>query len=141
MLLTGLEFKNFDVDNKGNYFNAKLVFERRLKGLSAIRFGSEYNYTNDKLLFTTYDNQQYPANLKENINSFFAEADIYITHALAAKIGTRVEHSSILDKTNFAPRISVAYKLSKRAQASLAYGVFYQNPERKYLPSPNHSTL
>ena len=48
-----------------------------------------------------------------------------------------MEHSSILDKTNLAPRVSVAYKLSKRAQASLAYGVFYQNPERKYLPSPN----
>ena len=137
VLLSGLEFKNFVVENKGNYFNAKLVLERRLKGLSAIRFGSEYNYTNDKLVYTTYDNQQYPADLEENINSFFAEADIYITHSLAAKLGTRVEHSSILDKTNLAPRVSVAYKLSKRAQASVAYGVFYQNPERKYLPSPN----
>ena len=89
VLLSGLEFKNFAVENKGNYFNAKLVLERRLKGLSAIRFGSEYNYTNDKLLFTTYDNQQYPSNLEENINSFFAEADIYITHSLAAKIGDK----------------------------------------------------
>jgi len=136
VVLSGLEFKNFVAENKGNYFNAKLVLERRLKGLSAIRFGSEYNYTNDKLLFTTYDNQQYPADLRENINSFFAEADIYITHSLAAKLGTRAEHSSILDQTNLAPRVSVAYKLSKKAQVSLAYGVFYQNPERKYLPSP-----
>jgi len=136
VILTGLEFKSFTANNKGNYFNAKLVLEKRLKGLSAIRFGSEYNYTNDKLLFTTYDNQQFPANLKENINSVFAEGDIYITRVLAAKVGGRMEHSSILDETNFAPRVSVAYKLSKTAQASLAYGVFYQDPERRYLPSP-----
>ena len=136
VVLSGLEFKNFTANNKGNYFNAKLVFEKRLKGLSAIRFGSEYNYTNDKLLFTTYDNQQFPANLEENINSVFAEGDIYITRVLAAKVGGRLEHSTILDKVNIAPRVSLAYKLSKTAQASVAYGVFYQNPERRYLPSP-----
>jgi vitamin B12 transporter len=134
--LGGLEFKKFTVDNRGNYFNAKLVFEKRLKGLSAIRFGSEYNYTNDKLIYTAYDNQQYPADVNEHIKSLFAESDIYITNKLAAKIGTRFEHSSILDKANFAPRVSVAYKVGKGEQASLAYGVFYQNPERKYLPSP-----
>jgi hypothetical protein len=33
------------------------------------------------------------------------------------------------DKTNIAPRFSLAYKLSKYAQASLAYGIFYQNPK------------
>ncbi len=137
VVLSGLEFKTFAADNKGNYFNAKLVLEKRLKGLSAIRFGSEYNYTDDKLLFTTYDNQQFPANLKEKIKSLFAEGDIYITRLLAAKVGARLEHSSILDQTNIAPRVSIAYKLSKTAQASLAYGVFYQDPERRYLPSPN----
>jgi hypothetical protein len=136
VVLSGLEFKKFAVDNEGNYFNAKLVFEKRLKGLSAIRFGSEYNRSNDKLIYTAYDNQQYPGDVNENINSLFAEADIYITNTLAAKVGTRFEHSSILDKTNMAPRVSIAYKLSKGEQASLAYGVFYQNPERKYLPSP-----
>jgi hypothetical protein len=31
----------------------------------------------------------------------------------------------------------VAYKLGKGSQASLAYGLFYQDPERRYLPSPN----
>ena len=29
VILTGLEFKNFNLDNKGNYFNAKLVFEKK----------------------------------------------------------------------------------------------------------------
>jgi hypothetical protein len=139
--LPGLEFKKFSVDTKGNYLNAKLYFERRLKGLSAVRFGSEYNYSRDKLVYTAYTGQAYPVSLDQNIAAFFAEGDIYITNGLAAKIGGRFENSSLLNKTNFAPRISFAYKLSKAAQASVAYGIFYQDPERKYLPSSNPLTF
>ena len=135
VVLTNLEWKKFDVDIDGDYFNAKLVVERRLKGLSAIRFGSEYNYSNERSLYTMYNGQKYPNGIKENMKSVFAESDIYITNALAAKVGTRFEQSSLLDKTNIAPRASLAYKISKQAQASLAYGIFYQNPERKYLPT------
>jgi len=138
VILTGLEWKTFNLDLNANYFNAKLVFDRRLKGLSAIRFGGEYNYSDEKSVYAIYNGQKFPARLKENIKSVFAESDIYITNKLAAKLGTRFEQSSLLDKTNFAPRFSLAYKVSKQAQASLAYGIFYQNPERRYLPSPNN---
>lgn len=137
VMFTGFEWKKFDLDLNSNHFNAKLVLERRLKGISAFRFGGEYNYSDEKSLYTIYNGQKFPDRLKENIKSLFAESDIYITNALAAKIGTRFEQSSLIDKTNFAPRLSIAYKLSKQAQVSLAYGIFYQNPERRYLPSPN----
>jgi len=137
VVLPGLEWKKFALDLDANYFNAKLVLERKLKGLSAIRFGGEYNYSDEKSVYTLYNGQEFPDRLKENIKSAFAEGDIYITNALAAKIGTRFEQSSLLEKTNIAPRFSLAYKVSKHAQASLAYGIFYQNPERRYLPSPN----
>ena len=137
VVLTGLEWKKFNLALDANYFNAKLVLERKLKGLSAIRFGGEYNYSDEKSVYTLYDGQEFPDRLKENVKSAFAESDIYITNALAVKLGTRFEQSSLLEKTNIAPRFSLAYKLSKQAQASLAYGIFYQNPERRYLPSPN----
>ena len=55
--------------------------------------------------------------------------------------GLRLEYSSMLDKINIAPRFSIAYKLGKGSQASFAYGIFYQDPERKYLPSPNELTF
>jgi vitamin B12 transporter len=141
IVLSGLEFKTFDVDTKGNYFNAKLVLEKRLKGLSAIRFGSEYNYSNDNAIYKAYNGQLYPVIVKEHITSAFAEGDIYITNSVAAKVGGRFEHSLLLDKTNIAPRVSLAYKLSKTSQVSVAYGIFYQNPERRYLPSPNDLTF
>ncbi len=137
VVLSGLEFKKFTIDTWGDYFNAKLVLERRLKGLSSLRFGGEYNYSKDKLIYTDNNGQQYPGNLNENIKSVFAEADIYITHKLATKVGGRFEQASLLSKTNIAPRLSIAYKLGKGTQASLAYGIFYQNPERRYLPSAN----
>jgi vitamin B12 transporter len=135
--LTGLEFKNFKSNPRGNYVNGKLVFERNLRSLSAIRFGTEYNFSNDKSTYTDYSGSQYTSILKEGVNSLFAESDIYITNGLAAKLGSRLEHSTYLNKFNLAPRISLAYKTGKLAQASLAYGIFYQDPETKYLPSPN----
>ena len=137
VVLNGLEFKKFGIVTKGNYFNAKAVLEKKLRGLSAFRFGTEYNYSNDNLVYTAFDDQQYPNRVKEHIKSIFAEADVYATNDLALKGGVRFEHSSILDKVNVAPRLSLAYKLGKGSQASLAYGIFYQNPERRYLPSTN----
>ncbi len=137
VVLTGLEFKTFGLDLDAAYFNAKLVLERKFKGLSAIRFGSEFNYSDEKSVFKLYNGQEYPDRLKENIKSLFGESDIYITNNLAAKLGTRIEHSTITDKFNAAPRLSLAYKVSRQAQASFAYGIFYQDPERRYLPSPN----
>ncbi|MGQ0737702.1 MAG: TonB-dependent receptor [Bacteroidota bacterium] len=137
VVLSGLEFKNFGLDNRGNYFNAKTVFEKKMKGLSAFRFGAEYNFSNDKVVYTAYDGQKYPSGLKQHVKSLFAETDLYATNDLAVKAGLRFEHSSVLDKTNIAPRASVAYKLGKGSQASVAYGIFYQDPEKRYLPSPN----
>ncbi|HQZ51653.1 MAG TPA: TonB-dependent receptor, partial [Chitinophagaceae bacterium] len=70
--------------------------------------------------------------------SVFAETELVITNGLAALIGGRFEHSSILGKSNFAPRISIAYKVGKGAQVSAAYGQFYQKPENNQIAySPN----
>jgi vitamin B12 transporter len=137
VVLTGLEYKTFLLNARGDYFNAKAVFEKRFAGLSALRFGSEYNYSDDKANYTLYNGYKLPNYLKENLIAGFAEMDVYLTNDLAAKLGARLEHSQILSKVNFAPRVSLAYKLGKEGQASLAYGIFYQNPERKYLPSPD----
>ncbi|MFZ1533604.1 MAG: TonB-dependent receptor, partial [Chitinophagaceae bacterium] len=100
VILGNLEFKKFDIDTKGGYFNAKAVLEKKLKGLSAVRFGTEYNYGNDKSVYTAFDGQQYFDTLKGHINAVFGEADVYATNALAIKGGLRLEYSSLLDKIN-----------------------------------------
>ncbi|MFZ1784165.1 MAG: TonB-dependent receptor [Ferruginibacter sp.] len=128
-------FKNFKLKNKAQYAQARFVLEKKLGGLNAIRFGSDYFYSEEKSTYTLYDGSQFSESVTDNMNSVFAETDVFITNNLAAKIGGRLEHSQLLAKWNIAPRVSVAYKFRDNSQASFAYGLFYQNPERKYLPS------
>lgn len=116
--------KNFDLSTVGDYLNAKVVFEKKLPNLNAIRFGSEYNYSDEKTTYMQYNGNQYPQAVKETIVSGFGETDIYLTNNIAAKIGVRAEHSQLLDKWNVAPRASLAYKFPNAGQFSLAYGIF-----------------
>ena len=128
-------YKNFTLNNRAKYGQARFVLEKKLKGLSAIRFGSDYFYSDEKSTFTLYDGTKYSQEIKDNLIAVFAEGDVYLTNSLAAKIGGRLEHSELVSKWNVAPRVSVAYKFQDNSQASFAYGIFYQNPETKYLPA------
>jgi len=120
--------KNFNIHNRQDLSQVKAVFEKRLFGISAIRFGSEYMYFYNS---SNYNNLQ--SILKEHFYSIFTETDIYVTNDLAAKIGGRFERSSIIDRSNIAPRLSLAYKVGQGAQVSAAYGIFYQKPENQQL--------
>jgi len=120
--------KNFAVKNRQQLTQIKEVFEKRLFGISTIRFGTEYMYAVNSGVYDTI-----PFNQVENFQSIFAESDIYVTNELAAKIGGRFEHSSLINRSNIAPRISLAYKVGEGAQLSAAYGVFYQKPDNQQL--------
>jgi vitamin B12 transporter len=131
----------FKLKNKAYYANAKLVLERKFTSFNAIRFGAEYNHANEQVNFTNADNSKFVEDVKEHLTSLFAETDVYISDNVAAKMGARMEHSKLLDDVNVAPRISLAYKFKDKSQFSLAYGIFYQNPERRYLPSITNITF
>jgi vitamin B12 transporter len=120
--------KNFTVNNRQELSQVRAVFEKRLFGISTIRFGNEFMHGNNNSAYNGLKSR-----LTENYYAAFAEMDIYVTNDLAAKIGGRYEHSSIIDKSNLAPRISLAYKVGNGAQVSAAYGVFYQKPENTQL--------
>jgi len=128
-------FKNFRVNNKAQYAQARVVFEKRLNGLNAIRFGSDYFYSDERSDYTLYDNTKFSETVTDNLVAVFAETDIFLTNSLAAKIGSRLENSQGIKNWNVEPRFLVAYKFRDNSQASFAYGIFYQNPERKYIPT------
>ncbi len=137
LLVTAPEFyaeKNFNLISKGTYVNGKLVMEKKFNGLNAVRFGADYFYSNEKTDYTRYNDSAYQLLIKDNMFAGFAETDVYITNNLAAKLGGRIEHSSLLDKWNVAPRASLAYKTGANSQVSFAYGIFYQNPDKNILP-------
>ena len=127
-------FKNFSLINNGTYAQGRVVLEKKLKALNTIRFGTDYFYSSEKSTYTLFDGTKYIEQVTDKFFAGFAETDIYLTNNIAAKIGARVEHSTIMNKWNFAPRVSMAYKVGESSQASFAYGIYYQNPERKYLP-------
>lgn len=123
--------KNFDLNAKSNLAQVRMVLEKKLPGLSMFRFGGEYQYFRDRNQFGTPAINETVTTASDHLKAAFAEADIYVTNDLAAKVGGRFEHSSLMSKPNVVPRVSLAYKIGK-GQASLAYGVFYQKPEKEY---------
>src|SRR4051794_455902 len=122
------QYKNFTVHNVQDLSQLRAVFEKRIGGISTLRLGGEYWYS--------VNNNRYndtSSRLVDNFQSVFAETELHITNELAAQIGARFEHSSLINKMNIAPRISFAYKVGKDAQMSAAYGIFYQKPENQQL--------
>ncbi len=123
-----IDNKNFTVNSRQDLSQIKAVFDKRISGISVLRFGGEYWYSYNKSIFNSST-----FTVNDHFKAVFGEADLYITNDIAAKIGVRAEHSSIINKTNVAPRLSLAYKTGKNAQMSLVYGEFYQKPENSYL--------
>jgi vitamin B12 transporter len=120
--------KSYSVSNKQNLAQVRAVFEKRISGLSAFRFGGEYWYSYNPLVYN--DTLR---SLTDRLTSLFAETDIYLTNDLAAKLGVRYEYSTLLQQSDIAPRISLAYKTGKDAQISAAYGIFYEKPDNQQM--------
>lgn len=127
-----LETGNTKLLTDGNYINIKAVLERKINKISALRGGFELNSTSEKLNFNDFVEKNY----KDLISSAFVETDLGFSNRLSAKIGARAEYSSYLEKSNIAPRIALAYRFAKDWTTSFAYGLFYQNPESKYINGP-----
>ncbi|MCC7030377.1 MAG: TonB-dependent receptor [Chitinophagaceae bacterium] len=129
--------EDLHITNGNLLASGKVVLEKSLNNLNTIRFGGEYIYNEEKTLaeyvpllaLVNY----VPSRIRENFAAIFAESDIYITNDIAGKIGVRGEYSALLGKMNVMPRISAAYKISRKGQFSVAYGMFYQKPELTYL--------
>jgi len=125
--------KNNRIITKQNFAQARIVFTKSLNHHQALRLGAEHFYNNDH-----YNYNNTLSSFKDNLTAVFAEGDVYIAKNIAAKIGIRSEHSTLLNKTNMAPRISFAYRLPDGGQFNIAYGTFYQKPDIIYFLQRNN---
>ena len=125
-----------DLDNVNNDENAahlKLKFKKSFSDRIKLSFGGDY--------FITKFDEQYMPNMgssavlgyNSNIAAVFTETDIFFSKKLAAKVGFRLSTNSLLEETVIAPRISLAYKMAKHSQFSVAYGDFTQTPKADYI--------
>ena len=109
-------------------FKLRKNFSNRFK----MSYGVEQFLTDFK---EDFNNETFDATygFNNNISAAFTEADIIFSKKFAIKLGLRGEYSQLFDAFTFSPRASLAYKVSKNSQLSLAYGDFYQQPFNEYL--------
>lgn len=70
---------------------------------------------------------------REVLAAGFAEAQWTLGKAWAFRSGLRGEFSSLQQRANLAPRISLAYKAMEHGQFSLAMGQYFQSPNLSWL--------
>ncbi|WP_109697997.1 TonB-dependent receptor [Chitinophaga deserti] len=62
----------------------------------------------------------------------FAEGEWRLHHAVALRTGARWEYSRLSGKGNIAPRVSLAVRTGTYSQINAAYGIYYQQAERRW---------
>ena len=141
-LTTGVSFSNSktnlivddtEVTDTENAIHTKVKFKNSFSNQFKLSYGAEFfsrRFTedgiNDEVNPFSYD-------FIDNSSAVFAEADLLFSNVFAAKIGVRTTYTGLFDEYILAPRLSLAYKLNKRSQVSLAYGDFYQTGQNDEL--------
>lgn len=122
------------VDNKSNsdFFNTKVVLQKKIKSASNFKVGFETQYFNEDVK-SSYFSSTFQDNISNTTLATFGELNLSLNNKFSTSIGLRGEYSDYISKWNIAPRASLAYKLSQHWVASFAYGQFYQLPETNYL--------
>jgi hypothetical protein len=101
-----------------------------------------YNFTDQVSLLVGTELQRfqfnqtfasYTSGFNEFLAAGYAELEWKPFHWLAFKPGLRYEHSNLLNKDNLGPRIAMAIGTGNYSQISLASGLFYEDPDKKYL--------
>jgi len=139
VLLTGLSYsRNTDQIKIGNDNGDRLDERTQMRTVltrlfgknntSSVIFGAEFHAIRVGNIYNQYDFR-----LRDNYSAAFAETELYITPKLAGRFGMRAEYTSVINRANIAPRVSLAYKTGQYSQVSLAAGQFYQTPEKNYL--------
>ncbi|OYU81886.1 MAG: TonB-dependent receptor [Flavobacterium sp. BFFFF1] len=122
-----------DVDNTENATHFKLKFKKAFSDYVKLSFGGDYFVTDFNEHFKQFGGGKFTTGYQANIAAGYAEADVFFSKKLAAKVGFRGSNNDFLNRAALMPRASLAYKLNKYAQVSFAYGDFVQAPKQEYL--------
>ncbi|WP_312089118.1 carboxypeptidase-like regulatory domain-containing protein [Chryseobacterium sp.] len=133
ILNAGNSIGNVNINSEGLYWNSRAVFERKVASASNVKAGFELMSENDKSQSSIFNSLPQKNTLNNFTTALFAESNLAFGRNFSTSVGLRAENSSFLNQWNVAPRFSAAYRISEKWVSSLAYGVFYQTPESRYL--------
>lgn len=112
--------------------NTRIALKTILNDHFIVNYGVDFIRQND-----IQDNQFFGhsenGNIARNLYGGFIESDYFFSKNLAIKTGLRTEHNSLLGKSSFDPRITIAQKVSKNGQLSAAIGRFTQEVDNRFL--------
>lgn len=121
-----------DIESTENSVHLKFKLRKNFSNRFKMSYGVEQFLTDfDEGFINDEFDVKYGFN--NAISAAFTEADIIFSKKLALKLGLRGEYSELFNAITVSPRASLAYKVSKNSQLSLAYGDFYQQPFSEYL--------
>ena len=121
-----------DIESTENSVHLKFKLRKNFSNRFKMSYGVEQFLTDFDEGFVN-DEFDVKYGFNNAISAAFTEADIIFSKKLALKLGLRGEYSELFNAITVAPRASLAYKVSKNSQLSLAYGDFYQQPFSEYL--------
>jgi hypothetical protein len=121
------------VGNDENAAHLKMKLNKKISNSFKLSFGADYFTTKFNESFTENQGPTLTNGYTSNIAAAYIEGDVLVSKNFAAKIGLRTSHNDLLDETTISPRISMAYKVAKNSQFSLAYGDFTQSPNANYI--------
>ena len=131
---------SFDtIRSQSDLSQGRVVVSRGIGKLSIIRIGGEYQYSFDGYTVkgVSYNYHfQTAATAYDNYSAEFIEGDIFLSQKLVLRVGGRGEYSTIMNRYVVAPRSSLSYKIADYSTVSLAYGQFYEKPERTFILYP-----
>lgn len=122
-----------NVSNDENAAHLKLKLRKNFSSRVKLSFGADYFATNFGEEFRS--NQGFTAvnDYNSDIAAVYTETDVFFSKKFAAKVGIRMSYKDLLDETAISPRVSLAYKMAKNSQISMAYGDFSQIPSAEYI--------
>ena len=126
----------FDFDKVKNGEHAthfKLKFKNTISERIKLSFGGDLFTTKFDESFNQSSGFEFKNGYQSTIAAGFAEADIFLSRKFAVKAGVRLSNNDYIKQFDFSPRFSLAYKVTKSAQFSFAYGNFAQAPRQEFL--------
>ncbi len=121
------------VQNTEKAFNYKLKLRANFSNQFKLNFGGEVFNTNFDENYTPNTQTTSVYGYENTQTALFAESEIMFSKKLALNLGVRGSNASVVSYFVVEPRVSFAYKMTKKGQFSFAYGIFNQTAKQDYL--------
>ena len=122
-----------DINNEENALHLKMKVFSKITNRFKVTFGGDYFLTHFDENYKAFQHSNLNVGYTAGIAALYSEVDYFFSKKLAFNVGVRASNTNLLNEFSVNPRASLAYKIGKFNQFSLAYGKFEQAPKSDYL--------